>query len=222
MKLDLAPWQKLSTSTVSDALDRLRIAGQCLGLKPLRRDFRILGQAFTVSYLPVGSGGGSVGDFVDDVPPGEVVVIDNAGRLDATVWGDLMTIVAHQRGLGGTAINGVCRDTPRSLELNYPIFTRGYTMRTGKDRVHLAAMQVPVSVGEVRIEPGDLLLGDADGLLAIPSGRAAEVLAAACEIEAAEAGIRAAILAGGRLDEARRTAGYHKLQAAQVRRTPKD
>jgi regulator of RNase E activity RraA len=115
-------------------------------------------------------------------------------------------------GLPGTVIDGVCRDTSRSLEVGYPIFSRGYWMRTGKDRVQADAYQVPVSVGGVRIEPGDVLVGGADGLVAVPASRAAEVLDVAREISASEQRIRAAVLSGGRLDSARTAAGYHDLQ----------
>jgi regulator of RNase E activity RraA len=202
----------LDISAVSDALDRLGIAGQCAGISPLDRSFTLAGRAFTVRYVPVGPGGGTVGDFIDDVAPGQVPVLDNAGRTDATVWGDLLTVTARRMGLAGTVIDGICRDTGRSLAAGYPVFSRGSWMRTGKDRVRAEAYQVPVSIGGVRVEPGDILLGGADGLLAVPAGQAAEVLAAAREIAGHEERIRAAVAAGGRLDEARRAAGYHALQ----------
>jgi 4-hydroxy-4-methyl-2-oxoglutarate aldolase len=202
----------LDISAVSDALDRLGIAGQCLGIRPLDRSFRLAGRAFTVRYVPVGTTRGSVGDYIDDLEPGQVPVLDNAGRLDATVWGDLLTVTAHRMNLPGTVIDGVCRDTGRSLETGYPIFSRGHWMRTGKDRVQADAYQVPVSIGGVRVEPGDVLLGGADGLVCVPAGRAVEVLAVAREIADHEEHIRAAVAAGGRLDEARASTGYHDLQ----------
>ena len=49
--------------------------------------------------LPSGRSGKTVGDYIDDVAGGQVVVIDNGGRLDATVWGDLLTSVANRNGL---------------------------------------------------------------------------------------------------------------------------
>jgi regulator of RNase E activity RraA len=207
-----AAFAQLSTPTVSDALDRLGIAGQALGIAPLDRSFRLVGRAWTVRYGPVGQDRGSVGDYIDDLGPGDVVVLDNQGRLDATVWGDLLTIVAHRRQLAGTVIDGICRDVDRSLRLGYPIFARGNWMRTGKDRVRVEATQVPVSVGGIRVEPGDLLLGDGDGIVVVPAARADEVLETAERIEGAEAAIRAAIEAGTPLGEARRAAGYHDLQ----------
>jgi len=208
----VAGFAALDVSLVSDALDRLGIAGQCAGLRPLDRTFRLAGRAFTVRYVPVGLSRGTVGDYIDDLEPGQVPVLDNAGRLDATVWGDLLTVTAHRMGLPGTVIDGVCRDSSRSLEVGYPIFSRGYWMRTGKDRVQADAYQVPVSVGGVRIEPGDVLVGGADGLVAVPASRAEEVLGVAREIADGEERIRAAVQAGGRLDEARASAGYHDLQ----------
>jgi regulator of RNase E activity RraA len=156
--------------------------------------------------------GGTVGDYIDDVPRGGIVVIDNAGRPDMTVWGDILTFVAAKRGVGGTVIDGACRDIAKSLELEYPVFSRGWSMRTGKDRVQLEAMHVIVSIGGVQVKPGDLLLGDADGVVAIPKDREAEVLAGANAIHEAENRIRQAIEGGMRLDEARRKFRYFELQ----------
>jgi 4-hydroxy-4-methyl-2-oxoglutarate aldolase len=202
----------LSTSGVSDALDKLGIVGQALGIAPLDRSFRLVGRAWTLRYGPVGEDRGTVGDYIDDLGPDDVVVLDNQSRLDATVWGDLLTTTAHRRGVAGTVIDGVCRDVDRSLDLGYPIFARGNWMRTGKDRVRVEATQVPVSIGGVRVEPGDLLLGDGDGLVAVPAARAEEVLLAAEQIEDAEAAIRRAVEAGTSLRETRIAHRYHDLQ----------
>lgn len=215
----LARLAALSTPAVSDALDRLGIAGQALGIAPLDRSFRLAGRAWTLRYGPVGQDRGTVGDYIDDLGPGDVVVLDNQGRLDATVWGDLLTTTAHRRRVAGTVIDGVCRDANRSLALGYPIFSRGNWMRTGKDRVRVEAIQVAVSIGGIRVEPGDLLLGDGDGLVVVPAVSADEVLAAAEEIDRAEEAIRTAVDAGTSLRDARRTVGYHDLQHAG-RRTP--
>lgn len=202
---------RIDTATLSDALDKLAIAGQCLGLKPLSPSFRLCGRAFTLLYAPAGPGG-TVGDFVDDVPEGFVVAIDNGGRPDATVWGDILTLCAHTRKLGGTVIDGACRDTHLALELGYPMYSRSYSMRTGKDRVQLEATQVVINIGDARVSPGDILRGDSDGVVVIPKEREDEVLEIAEGVEAAEARIRDAVKSGMRLDQARREHGYHKLQ----------
>jgi 4-hydroxy-4-methyl-2-oxoglutarate aldolase len=204
---------RLDTTSISDALDRLGIAGQCLNIKPLDHRFRLAGRAFTILYGPAGTPPGTVGDYIDDVEAGSVIVLDNGGRENATVWGDILTWVAHRRGIAGTVIDGACRDTQLSRELGYPIFSRSYSMRTGKDRVQVEAMNGPVKVGDARVQPGDLLRGDADGVLAIPRAHEDNVLAAAEEIDAIEQQIRAAVNEGRTLAEARRQLGYHQLQS---------
>ncbi len=201
-----------STSTLSDALDKLGIPGTCLGIAPLTFGFKTVGRAYTVKYGPVGLVKGTVGDYIDDVEPGQVVVLDNAGRTDCTVWGDILTTVAHGKGIAGTVIHGVCRDVPRSLELDYPIFSKGRFMRTGKDRVQVEGVNVPVMLSDIRVAPGDILAGDADGVVVIPQEKAAEVLELARSIEDAEDAIRAEVLKGASLTEVRRKFHYHELQ----------
>ena len=208
----IALLSRMDTTTVSDALDKLGIPGQCVGIKPLDPLFRVAGPAFTIRYVPCGTRGGTVGDYIDDLPAGTVVALDNQQRMDATVWGDILTIVASRKGLGGTVIDGVCRDAPRSIELKYPIFARASHMRTGKDRVAVDAMQVSISIGGVRVDPGDFLLGDWDGVVVVPKERIEQVAEVAKQIEEAEDRIRAAVEKGDRLDAARKNQGYHSLQ----------
>lgn len=203
------------TSTLSDALDRLGVAGQVQGIIPLSPGARVYGRAFTVRLVPDTGRGGTVGDFIDDVDPGEVVVLDSGGRLDATVWGDLMTTTASRRGLAGTVIHGVCRDSLRTLQLDYPVFGRGAYMRTGKDRVQVAGVQELVSLGTASVAPGDLVVGDADGLVVVPAEREEEVLALAEVIAGAEERIRKNVEGGGTLRAARKAEGYHSLQRGE-------
>jgi 4-hydroxy-4-methyl-2-oxoglutarate aldolase len=203
---------RLDTASLSDALDRLGLVGQCYGLSPRDSRFRMAGRAFTILYGPAGSPPGTVGDYIDDVAPGSVIVLDNGGRTDATVWGDILTEIAHRRKLAGTVIDGINRDVSLCLELNYPIYSRGHWMRTGKDRVQVEGTNVPVTVGNARVCAGDLLRGDADGVIVIPRTHEEQVLAAAEEIEAAENKIRTAVRGGMRLDEARKQFKYHQLQ----------
>jgi 4-hydroxy-4-methyl-2-oxoglutarate aldolase len=206
---------RIDTATLSDALDRHGVVGQCYLIKPLDPGFRLVGRAYTLRYGPAGHPPGTVGDYIDDIPAGAVVVLDNAGRDDATVWGDILTEIAHRRGIAGTVIDGICRDVALSLSLQYPIYSRGSWMRTGKDRVQVEAAQVPVTIGRSRVTPGDLLRGDADGVVVIPRELEDQVLGAAEEIDAAESRIREAVRSGLRLDEARKQFKYHRLQSRQ-------
>jgi|SRR6185312_8430519 len=206
---------KLDTTSLSDALDRLGIAGQCLGIKPLDHRFRMTGRAFTLLYGPSARPSGTVGDYIDDLAPDTVVVLDNGGRENATVWGDILTTVAHTKGIAGTVIDGACRDTHLSHSLGYPIFSRSYSMRTGKDRVQVEGTNCTVNIGDARVNPGDILRGDSDGVIVIPKEHEEDVLRVAEEIDHVEGQILKAVREGSSLLQARTRFGYHNLQTRQ-------
>ncbi|WP_283137161.1 RraA family protein [Rhizohabitans arisaemae] len=200
------------TATVSDALDRLRLPGSAHGIAPIADGQRLAGRAYTVRYAPAGAEPGTVGDYIDEMSPGQVAVLSNGGRTDCTVWGDILTAVACHRGIAGTVIDGVCRDTGEALGRRYPIFSRGRFMRTGKDRVEVVETGGTVTLGDVQVRPGDLVIGDDDGVVVVPWGRVEAVTAAAREIAAREDEILALALRCGSLGDARARHGYHLLQ----------
>ena len=212
---NVARASRLDTATLSDALDKLGIVGQCYKIKPRDHSFRMAGRAWTLLYGPAANPAGTVGDYIDDVPPGSIIVLDNGGRENATVWGDILTEIAHRRGIAGTLIDGICRDTHLCLSLGYPVFSKDHWMRTGKDRVQVEATGVPVNIGDARVAPGDIVKGDADGVVVIPKEHEDRVLDTADAIEAAESRIREAARGGMRLDEARRQFKYHQLQTRE-------
>ena len=201
-----------STSTISDALDKFGIAGGCKGITPVVAGVKMVGTAYTVRYVPVGAVKGSVGDYIDDVLPGDVVVLDNNGRTDCTVWGDILTMTAKMKGISGTVIDGVCRDVPSILEGKYPVFSRGRFMMTGKDRVMVEATQVAVSIGTVQVKPGDIIVGDDSGVVVVPREMAEKIIEAAQTVAEAEDLIVEAVRGGLSLREARAKFGYHMLQ----------
>ena len=205
----------LNTAVVSDTCDRLGIITQASGIRRVAGSGTIAGRAFTVQYVPCGTEGGTVGDYIDDVEPGSVIVLSNHGRTDVTVWGGILSEVAEHRGIAATVIDGICRDTQRAHDVDYSLYARDHWMRTGKDRVQLDATNVPVSIGGVRVHPGDLIRGDADGVVVIQKQFEDRVLDAAEEITLVEDRIREAARGGMRLTEARQKFGYHTLQTRE-------
>lgn len=202
-------------SVVSDALDRLGLAGQVEGIHAVGPATTLCGPAFTIRMAPVQEHPRSVGDYIDDVPAGAIVCIDNGGRTDTTVWGGLLTFTAHAKKIGGTVIDGVCRDSEELQDVPYPLFAKNVHMRTGKDRVQAEEYNVVVSLGTARVSPGDYVLADRDGVVVVPVAALDRVLDIAETVAAAEKSIKAAVAGGQRLDEARREFGYHTLQTKQ-------
>lgn len=205
----------LSTAEISDALDALKLPGSAFGIRPVAGPAKLFGFAFTVRFAPIDrSSPGTVGDFIDTLNPDNVAVLDNGGRLDCTVWGGIMSRLAAHKGLAGTVIHGVCRDTAEADEAGYPLYASGRFMRTGKDRVQVEAYEEPVTLGDVRVCSGDLIVGDADGVVVVPRARLQDVLTKALETRVVEEQILAAALAGMPLVEARKKFKYHTLQRA--------
>jgi 4-hydroxy-4-methyl-2-oxoglutarate aldolase len=165
---------QLSTAVISDALDALGVNGQCTGIHPqapgLVKPF--CGRAFTVQFMPCGTPdertpSGGIGDYIDDVPEGYVIAIDNRERLDCCVWDSQVNQRAVARGVAGVVIDGACRmDTDANPQL--PVLARGRQARHGAKRVRVEAFNLAVVIGGVRVECDDLLIADHNGLVVIP------------------------------------------------------
>lgn len=206
-------FRALDTTSLSDACDKLGLPPCGLyHIRPAVPGRSCCGQAFTVHYIPCGEVKGTVGDFLDDVEPGQVVVIDNGGRDWCTVWGDIMSLDANLKGVSGTIIDGVCRDLPAIERIGYPIYSKGVYMVTGKDRVYVDAVECPIAVSGLQVNPGDIMVADDSGAIRIPLERAMEVLEIAEKIAATEAEIERLVRSGMPLKEARQKTGYHTLQ----------
>jgi len=85
-------------------------------------------------------------------------------------------------------------------------------MMTGKDRVEIEGVNVPVTVSQRQVRPGDIVMGDDSGVVVIPASRAEEVLKIAQEIEHTEKEILKRIAKGQSLRQAREELKYHALQ----------
>ncbi|MFC5571151.1 RraA family protein [Lysobacter yangpyeongensis] len=202
---------QLDTAAVSDAMDSLGINRALFGIAPRVEGAKLAGPAYTVMYEPISETPAAfqnAANYIDDVPAGHVVVIDNGGNTACTNWGDILTRKAVQQQLAGTVINGSARDIETIRALGYPLFTRGIYMVSGKNRVRLKATNVPVEIAGVRIQPGDWLFADDNGVVVVAAERLDEVIARAENVHATEQGIVQAIGAGESLVAARESHGY--------------
>jgi len=205
------------TAAVSDAMDSLGIRCVLSGIVPRVPGARVCGPAFPVAYRPIalseptradGSGFRGAANYLDDVPAGSVVVVDNAGSTSCTTWGSLLTLLATKRGVLGTVLHGSARDIAEIRAKGYPLFSTGLTMVSGKNRVELDSVGLPIDILGTRVRSGDVVLADDSGALVVPAAHAAEVAARAERVVATERGIAAAVDEGVRLDRARAIHGY--------------
>jgi regulator of RNase E activity RraA len=198
--------EKLDSSELSDALDSLSIEGVLQGIKPLKSQEMLFGQVFTVQYALSTKGISSFQsplNYIEEVPPNAVILIDNQGRIDCTVWGDLLTAQSLYQNVAGVVVHGAVRDQDQLVLSRLKIFSKDYGIRSGKNRVCKVAHQTPLTIGAVHIHPGDYLFGDANGVLIIPQNQIEEIVSRAENISARESLIRKAIQSGIPLAEAR-------------------
>jgi 4-hydroxy-4-methyl-2-oxoglutarate aldolase len=193
--------EKLFTAVVGDILDREGYTKQFLPqpIKPLNPALRLAGRAFPVR---IADGGGFQGrpfgrltEALDAVRPGEVYLA-TGGSMNCAAWGEIMTATARTRGGLGAVIDGFHRDTPRVLEQNWPVFSRGSFAQDAGVRSSVVDFRCAVEIEGVSIEPGDLVFGDVDGVLLIPRAVEQRVLEAAMEKVAQEKTVRGEIESG--------------------------
>ena len=202
----------ISTASISDVLDMLGVNGGCGGILPVQPGASCLGPAYTVKFESVVPGAAApAADYVDDVPSGSVIVLDNSGRVDCTVWGDILTIVAERRGLSGTVIHGCCRDAAAIRGMAHPVFSVSRFMKSGKNRVRMVARQVPVQIGGTLVRPGDFVRADDSGVICVPHELLARTVELVRELEEMEQKVRAEITSGSPLREARSKHGYNRF-----------
>ncbi|KTD61918.1 isocitrate/isopropylmalate family dehydrogenase [Legionella spiritensis] len=203
--------QQYNSAEISDALDACGVEGALLHIKPLSPGKKLIGPAYTVQYQPYKKPVASfkqAANYIDHVPEKAVLVIDNQGRVDCTVWGDILTRVALMRRLAGTVINGAARDIKQISKSGYPLFYLDPYMRTGKNRVQKSGEQCPVTIQGVTIHPGDFIFGDDNGVLVIPVSLVDDVLDKAQNIQVTEQKIIEAVASGSTLKQARKDFHY--------------
>ena len=108
-------------------------------------------------------------------------------------WGELLTATARTRGAVGAVVDGFHRDTPKVLEQNWPVFSRGRYAQDSSVRTAVVDFRCPIEIGGVWIEPGDLIFGDLDGVVVVPRAVEAQVITGALEKARGEKVVRQAI-----------------------------
>jgi 4-hydroxy-4-methyl-2-oxoglutarate aldolase len=191
----------LYTPVLGDVLDAAGFRHQFLPqpVRPLRDDMRLAGRAMPVQIADAAGlqdpPFGRLIDALDQIRPGEIYLA-TGGSIPCAAWGEILTATAKSRGGAGAVIDGFHRDTPRVLEQNWPVFSRGCYAQDAAVRAKVVDFRCPVAIGAVLVRPGDLVFGDIDGVLIVPQEHEAEIVTAALEKARGEKLVRQAIEGG--------------------------
>ncbi|HEY9273697.1 4-carboxy-4-hydroxy-2-oxoadipate aldolase/oxaloacetate decarboxylase [Achromobacter sp.] len=187
----LATLRQLGAATVYEAQGAKGALDH--GIKPIDPTVRLAGPAFTVDCRPADNL--MLHYAVQKARPGDVLVVDAKAFMEAGPWGDVLTLQAMQVGIAGLLINGCVRDANLIIELGFPVFCRGLSIK-GTGKFQPGRINVPVSIGDVTIHPGDYIVADRDGVAVIPQSELEQTIARSLAREEKEAGQRKAIEQG--------------------------
>jgi RraA family protein len=166
-------FRKYATPDISDLLNRLYAMDPAI-LCLTGSHHALCGPACTVKVFP--GDNLMVHKVLDVARPGDIVVVDASGSTQNAVLGDLISTKARHRGIAGFIVDGLIRDLPSILPLDFPVFARGVTpigpLHRGPGEINY-----PICCGGVVINPGDLIVADAAGIIVVPREIASELLA---------------------------------------------
>jgi 3-hexulose-6-phosphate synthase / 6-phospho-3-hexuloisomerase len=182
----LSRCRAVATSTWSDALDTLGISGVIHGLTLRSGTGAVAGRAITVR---------EIAGALDDYPPSmftpsafleaaerDSIIVLAIGGAPVSSCGGLVAQAAVLRGVAGLVVDGGCRDLADIRASGLWVMSRHVTPVSGRRRVRVDAINVPVTVGGIRVSAGDYLVGDDTGLVCIPAARLDDALRLAEEL----------------------------------------
>jgi 4-hydroxy-4-methyl-2-oxoglutarate aldolase len=193
--------RELYTPVLGDILDDLGFTRQFLPqpVQPLREEMKLAGRAMPVVMIDVFGKQkkpfGLLTEALDQLQPGEIYLA-SGGDMRCAYWGEILTATAKKRGAVGAVINGFHRDTPKVLDQNWPVFSRGRFAQDSAVRTQVVDYRCPIEIGQVSVQPDDLVFGDLDGVVIVPKKVEAEVIECALAKARGEKLVRKEIEAG--------------------------
>jgi regulator of RNase E activity RraA len=202
----------LTTAHLTDGCIRANVPVRCVRLISVSAGDHLAGRVLPARHV------GSVDVFLEafeTAAAGDVLVVDNAGRLDESCVGDLVALEAKTAGVGGIVIWGLNRDTVDIRTIGLPIFSLG-TIPTGPLQLGTRGPNALASatVGDWTVDSSDFVFADEDGVAFVPADRLADVLAASEQIRDTERRQAALIASGTSLRDQVRFADYVTARAA--------
>lgn len=201
----------LTTAHLTDGCIRAEVPVRSVRLVSVTAGDHLAGRVLPTRHV------GSVDVFLEAfgmAATGDILVVDNAGRLDESCVGDLVALEAKMAGLGGIIIWGLNRDTVDIRRIGLPVFSLG-TIPTGPLQLGTRGPNAleSATVGDWTVDATDFVFADEDGVVFVPADRAADVMAASETIRDTERRQAELIASGTSLREQVRFADYVAARA---------
>jgi 4-hydroxy-4-methyl-2-oxoglutarate aldolase len=189
----------LDTNTVSDALDFLELPGATYGLLPLWDCPKIVGRASTIQLGPKINAKPTVhliASVIDAVTTDDRILVIAGGVEGISCWGDIIADAAIAKQIRGSVIDGMSRDIEGSEAIGYPVYGRGVTMVSARNRVVQIDSGKPVQLTGVTVHQDDYVIAARCGAVFIRADHIDDVLALGERIALRQDGMVAAVRSG--------------------------
>ena len=210
-----ARFEKLSTTNVADVEDALGIKGATYGVRPMRESWgKVVGRAITIKMCAAGETKNKhhLGmTAISLAEPGDIIIVDNGGRLDTSCWGGILANSAKAKGVKAVIIDGACRDLDDCIDIDFPVYARGTVVWTARGRIMEQSTNEMIQFGGVQVRPGDVVMGDRSGVVVVPWERVEEVLDKAEGLYEKEEQMIKEILESGDVLSVDNKFGYEKM-----------
>ncbi len=169
----LQKFNNMPTAFIGDTVNRFFCVDSRIKMINKKSQLSMVGSAFTVRTRIADNL--MVHKAIDMAEPGDVIVIDAEGNMNAAIFGVHMATMAMKKKFEGYVVDGCIRDVEEIEKMDFPVFAKGVNPR-GPYKDGPGEINVPISCGGVVVRPGDIIVGDRDGLAVIPLEEAEIVL----------------------------------------------
>ena len=210
----------LDTNTVSDALDFLGLPGATVGLRPLWCCPKIVGRASTVLLAAKTDNAPTVHlitPVIERVDSDDRVLVIAGGLDGVSCWGDILANAAVGKQIRGTVIDGYSRDIDGSATIGYPVYGRGVTMVSARNRVIQIDSAVTLDIAGVPVSEDDFVIADSCGTVFVPQAHIEKVLDLGERIARRQDGMVEAVRGGRSVAEVMHDNQFEAIQVEHAR-----